>query len=140
MPPDILTLNFPLCCTRQVCREDWLRALGSVRPSNERADVDASGSSLGPAASALASTKRVALSSSIRPLISATVDRVAGVLTRMLAAEHDRFSTSGVLKSVVVGDWTKSMLLLTGDIPECTMNAVWHRLESVQVGKGVQRC
>ncbi|KAF8566892.1 hypothetical protein P879_03835 [Paragonimus westermani] len=120
-----------------VDRSDWLQALQLVRPSNDRADADASSGSLTSAASALATTRRSPLSTTLTGLLGDTVSLLVTWFTQRL--------TNSTLSSTISSDLPDDLVrvsgalvdsnlaIFTGDIPDCVMDATWHRLELLQV-------
>ncbi|KAF7255545.1 hypothetical protein EG68_06316, partial [Paragonimus skrjabini miyazakii] len=120
-----------------VDRSDWLQALQLVRPSSDRADADASSGSLTSAASALATTRRSPLSTSLTGLLGDTVSRLVAWFTQRLMNSTLSNSISSELPDDLVrvsGALADSnMAIFTGDIPDCVMDATWHRLELLQV-------
>ncbi|THD18934.1 ATPase family AAA domain-containing protein 2 [Fasciola hepatica] len=125
-----------------VSREAWIRALQVVRPSSDRSDMDVSAlSGLQPSASALAATKRTMLSPQLAPLLSSTVNQIVELfriafkpinLESVTRSAVDLFNpdSSVCLPSVLL---SSPKLLLSGDLPDHLVSAVWHRLELVQV-------
>ncbi|KAF6776083.1 hypothetical protein AHF37_06955 [Paragonimus kellicotti] len=120
-----------------VDRSDWLQALQLVRPSNDRADADASSGSLTSAASALATTRRSPLSTTLTGLLGDTVSCLVTWFTQRLTNSTLSSAISPELPDDLVrvsGALADSnVAIFTGDIPDCVMDATWHRLELLQV-------
>lgn len=107
-------------------------ALKSVRASIDRFNPDVVCSSLTPAANALSSTRRIPLASE-KPLFTQVVDKIVRILTYTLLASKKTglfIQSTNFNEDLVL----KSKFVFNEPIPECLMEAVWHRLETVQVG------
>ncbi|KAH8874618.1 ATPase family AAA domain-containing protein 2 [Schistosoma japonicum] len=124
-----------------VSHSDWFEALQIVRASSERCDSDASASNLTPSANALAATIRTPLSPTLGKLLLRHVNEIVNYLTRILLCnprklasldsnkESSSFSSGNDISSCIF----KSKLFINGNISEIIMNAVWHKLEALQV-------
>ncbi|CAL8103664.1 unnamed protein product [Calicophoron daubneyi] len=123
-----------------VSRCDWIRALQVVRPSNARSDASACSSSLPPGVNALAATIRSPLSENLSELLKPTLEALTQLLVSALvdppsATRSNMSPVNGSSRSPIItnGVLSSPKVLITGDVPECLINALWHQFESVQV-------
>ncbi|XP_018652886.1 hypothetical protein Smp_179290 [Schistosoma mansoni] len=132
-----------------VSHSDWFEALQIVHASSERFDNDISTSNLTPSTNALAATIRTPLSPILDKLLSRHVNKIVNYITRILLLTNSRRFDSlsnnnkepSILSSPSTGNVydnvssciIKSKLFIHGNISEIIMNAVWHKLEALNV-------
>nr|CAH8863858.1 unnamed protein product [Trichobilharzia regenti] len=118
---------------------DWFEALQIVRASSERSDADAAASCLTPSANALAATLRTPLSPNLAKLLIRNVDIIVNYLSRALFDPRkqinptDHFKSSRYSANDISSCIFKSKLFINGNVSDIIMNAVWHKLETLQV-------
>lgn len=118
-------------------REDWMNALQSIRPSNCRSDADASCTPLTLAANAQFAAVKSPLPTLLASLLGETVELLARIFCHALKPwaypVEDLVKLVDTLDICYSGTFTSHRFLIIGDIPAFLMNAVWHRLELLQV-------